>query len=94
VTNVCDRLGRVTAVYSGTNITTRLYSKSGLLLSETQDGIVVSNRYDQLQRRTNVAVVIGGTAVTSTGYSYDSAGRLLTVTDGTNSATYSAFSGN
>jgi RHS repeat-associated protein len=89
VTNVYDRLGRVTAVYSGTNITTRLYSDSGLLLSETQDGIIVSNRYDELQRRTNVAVVIGGTAVASTGYSYDSAGRLSTVTDGTISATYS-----
>jgi RHS repeat-associated protein len=89
VTNAYDRLGRVTTVYSGTNLTTRLYSESGLLLSETQNGSVVSNRYDEFQRRTNVAVVIGGTVVVSTGYSYDSAGRLSAVTDGTNSATYS-----
>ena len=62
---------------------------TGLLLSENQNGIVVSNRYDELQRRTNVAVVIGGTILASTGYLYDNASRLLTVTDGTNSATYS-----
>jgi RHS repeat-associated protein len=88
-TNTYDRRGRVTTLHSGTNVTTRLYSEAGLLLSETQNGLVVSNRYDELLRRTNVAVVVGGTLVASTGYGYDSAGRLATVTDGTNRATYS-----
>ncbi len=89
VTNTYDRRGRVTGINQGSNVTARLYSEAGLLLSETQNGLVVSNRYDALLRRTNVAVVIGGTVVASTGYGYDSAGRLATVTDGTNSATYS-----
>ncbi len=89
VTNTYDRRGRVTGVNSGSNLTTRLYSDSGLLLSETQNGLVVSNRYDELLRRTNVAVVVGGSVVASTGYGYDSAGRLSTVIEGTNSATYS-----
>ena len=63
VTNTYDRRGRVTTVQSGTNVTARLYSEAGLLLSETQNGLVVSNRYDELLRRTNVAVVLGGTVV-------------------------------
>ncbi len=89
VTNTYDRPGRVTKVQSGTNVTTRLYSEAGVLLSETQNGIVVSNRYDSLLRRTDVAVVIDGTVVGSTSYGYDTAGRLSTVSHGTNNATYS-----
>ena len=89
VTNTFDRRGRVNTVQSGTNVTTRLYSEAGLLVSEKQNGLVVSNRYDELLRRTNVAVVVSGSVVASTGYGYDAEGRLATVTDGTNSATYS-----
>ncbi len=89
VTNTFDRRGRVTTVNSGTNVTSRLYSEAGLLLSETMNGLVVSNRFDELLRRTNVAVVVNGSVVASTGYGFDLASRLAMVTDGTNSATYS-----
>ncbi len=76
-------------VRAGTSTNTFTYQDAGPVTSETQSGVVVTNRLDALLRRTNVAVVVNGTVVSSTGYGYDSAGRLATVTDGTNSATYS-----
>lgn len=47
------------------------------------------SRIPTARQRRERPVVIGGTAVVSTGYSYDRAGRLLTVDNGTNSAPYS-----
>jgi RHS repeat-associated protein len=84
-----DRRGRMTGrSRGGVASLTFTYNDAGSLTSETQNGVVVTNRYDEFQRRTNVAVVIDGITVSSAGYSYDDAGRLLSVTDGTSSATY------
>jgi RHS repeat-associated protein len=44
--------------------------------------------YDSLLRRTNVSVKNGTAVMAGTFYGYDNASRLATVTDGTNSATY------
>jgi RHS repeat-associated protein len=88
VTNSYDRRGRLTNVLSGTTSLTKIYNDAGHLLREFYsggplNGIGVTNVYDHLLRRTNVSTVAA-----STGYGYDTASRLLTVSDGTNSATY------
>jgi RHS repeat-associated protein len=50
----------------------------------------VSNRNDSLLRRTNLALLTGASAqLYRAGYGFDAAGRLDSVNDGTNSATYS-----
>jgi len=51
--------------------------------------LTVTNRYDQYLRRTNLCLFNGSTLLTRSTNSYDSASRLATVSDGTNSATYS-----
>jgi RHS repeat-associated protein len=89
-TRLYDRRGSLSSVVrTGLATNTFTYSEAGLVTSETQSGVVVSNRYDQYLRRTNISVLVGGNLVASTGYHYDSAGRLWQVTDGTNTATYS-----
>jgi YD repeat-containing protein len=53
-------------------------------------GLTVSNRHDALLRRTNVALLNdSANQLSAAGYSFDAAGRLSAVTDGTNSASYS-----
>jgi len=89
VTNTYDRRGRTIAVNQGTNATTLLYNDAGQLLSEAIDGIVVTNQYDSLLRRTNLSAFAGSSLLASTTYSYDSASRLASVADGTNRAVYS-----
>jgi YD repeat-containing protein len=74
-------------LHGGTSLT-KVYHDSGNLLRETYaggplNGVGVTNVYDQLLRRTNVATV-----ASSMTYDYDAASRMLTVSDGTNSATY------
>lgn len=90
VTNLYSLRGFPLTNIWGTNIIRRLYHNAGLLLSENLNGMVVSNRNDSVLRRTNLAVLAGGTTQFYTaGYAFDAAGRLSSVTDGTNSATYS-----
>jgi RHS repeat-associated protein len=94
VTNVYDRLGRLSNV-RWTNITGTLsYNLAGQLLSESYsggilNGLSVTNGYDTDMRRTNLTArssIVLNRAV----YGYDAASRLQTVSDGNgNSATYS-----
>ncbi len=94
VTNSYDRRGRVTVILSGATSLTKSYNNAGNLLGESYsggplNGITLTNRYDELQRRTNVSLLSPSSQLlSSTAYAYDPASRLLTVTDGTNSATY------
>lgn len=89
VTNLYSHRGFLVTSIWGTNVLRRLYHNAGVLLSETLDGMVVSNRNDSLLRRTNLAVLASGTTQFYTsGYAYDAAGRLESVTDGTNSSIY------
>jgi RHS repeat-associated protein len=95
ITNGYDRLGRQTSITNGSAVCLRKFDLAANLLSETWlggplDGIVVSNRFDSLLRRTNVSVLSAGSVLlSSTAYSYDSASRLHSVTSGTNVAVYS-----
>jgi len=89
-----DRRGRQSAITQGSATTTRLYDDAGDLLSESYaggwlNGLIVTNRYDQYLRRTNLSLFNGPTLLTRSTNSYDSASRLAKVSDGTNSATYS-----
>jgi RHS repeat-associated protein len=90
-----DRRGqRATAAANG--ITTTFYrSETGQPLSEaygggTLGGSNVTNTYDALLRRSTVSPRNGTTALATHTYGYHTAsGRLETVSDGTQSATYS-----
>jgi len=89
VTNSFDRRGRLTNTLQGSTSLTKVYNDAGNLLRESYtggplNGVGVTNMFDQLLRRTNVATV-GSRAF----YGYDEASRLESVSDSTNSATYS-----
>jgi hypothetical protein len=90
-TNVYDRHGRVVGVYSAGSTNTRAYTDSGRLLSESFDGLTITNGFDNLLRRTSYGILNPqGTLLASASYSYGSAdGRLQTVSSGNNSGTYS-----
>jgi RHS repeat-associated protein len=90
VTNGFDRLGRLIAVTNGPNVISRSYDLSGALLSETLNGVTVSNSFDSIMRRTNCALLDSQSALlTSTGYGYDPASRLQSATSAGLSANYS-----
>ena len=96
VTYGYDRRGRQTSVAQSGGTTTALkYDDLGSLLSETYsggplNGLIVSNRFDTLARRTNVAILSSSsTILASTTYGYDDASRLKTVADGVNTVAYS-----
>ena len=95
-TNTYSRLGFLTHIaQSGGASVDRAYNSAGLLLGESYTGgplggLTVSNRFDELLRRTNVAVLDAqSTVLAETGYAYDAASRLQTVVSGDASATYS-----
>jgi len=89
-----DRRGRRTQTKeSSTLVETDAYDDVGNLLTQTYsagplNGFTVTNSYDSLLRRTNLTLISPLSTLNSTAFSYDSAGRLLRVSDGTNSATY------
>jgi YD repeat-containing protein len=89
-----DRLGRVTQVaQTGLQTVEYLYGPAGEPVSERHGtgplaGLTVSNRYDGLLRRTTNGIWNGSAWVSQIRHTYDGAGRLSTVGDGTNSATY------
>lgn len=94
VTNIYDRLGRLSSV-SWANVTdTMTHNLANQLLTESFSGGVlngfsITNGYDALLRRTNLSVLASG-VLSRTAYGYDNASRLATVDDGNNdTATYS-----
>jgi RHS repeat-associated protein len=94
VTNSYDRRGRLTNILSGATSLTKSYNDANNPLRETYsggplDGLSVTSGYDALLRRTNLSILdASSTLLASIAYSYDDASRLLTVGDGTHSATY------
>jgi YD repeat-containing protein len=87
VTNTFDRAGRHIQVNQGTNITTLLHSDVGQLLSETLNGVTVTNTYDSLRRRSSVSM--SGQSSTLANYAYDAASRLSYATNGQFTSAYS-----
>ncbi len=88
-----DRRRRQATVTQGTAILTRTLDPAGNLLNESWaggplDGISVTNGYDEFLRRTSLVANSPTATLSSNAFSYDWIGRLDTVSDGTNSATY------
>jgi len=88
-TNIYDRRGRVQSVAETGGATTALYYSTASLLSGelhaggSLNGVRVTNVYDSFLRRgTNIS------AGAQTVFTYDDVSRLKSVSDGTNSATY------
>lgn len=91
-----DRLGRQIAVTNGANICNYTYNGVNQILTERYtggalDGLSVTNGYDNLLRRNELAIINSQSAIlVSTASGYDPASRLSTVSDGNgNTATYS-----
>lgn len=94
VTNSYDRSGRLITVDCNSMTESLVYNNANELLSDVYsggvlDGVGVTNRYDQYLRRTNVTASSASAQLLTTAYGYDNASRLQTVSDGTDSATYS-----
>jgi RHS repeat-associated protein len=89
-----DRVGRKVTVAQGSQDAVTLhYTAAGQLAAEQHtsgllSGITVTNAYDGLLRRTHLTVLTNGGTVYQALYGYDAASRMLTVSDGTNNATY------
>lgn len=89
-----DRLGHQIAVTNGSSICSLTLNDAGIVLFETyingpMDGISITNGFDHLSRRTNLATLFNGYLLTETTNNYDNSSRLSTVSDGVNSASYS-----
>src|ERR1700744_4925603 len=74
--------------------TSYVYDWANNVLSESYsggnlNGLKLSNQFDAYLRRTNATLLNGTSPLCQTLYTYDNASRLLTVSDGTNQATYS-----
>ncbi|HWN96203.1 MAG TPA: RHS repeat-associated core domain-containing protein, partial [Methylomirabilota bacterium] len=87
-----DRLGRKSTIFDGAGIHSLRYDVFGNLTSETNSsgilaGMAVINSYDNLNRR--VATRLNTDTGTIVNYGYDGASRLLSVTNGVNTASYS-----
>jgi RHS repeat-associated protein len=96
-----DRLGRVEqvdqgATYNGADplFTVRYtYNEAGQLLAEGHsggplDGITLTNTYDALLRREALTINHQLQSLSTTSYGYDGLSRLVTVTNGPNTAAY------
>lgn len=87
-----DRVGRTTKIAGTTETVDMSYNTAGEMLSEKNtggplSGVVTTNTFDSLLRRTKIQLTASG-LVSSYGYQYDTASRLSTVTAGTNSIVY------
>ncbi len=94
ITAIYDRSGRQKSVAHNAITNTFTFTSSRQVATESYSGgflagITVSNAYDSLHRRSTNAVLLNGVIQAMTAYSYDDLSRLATVSDGTNSATYS-----
>jgi RHS repeat-associated protein len=81
-----DRRGRATGVTDGAGVHGLSYNDAGQLLTESfpNSGVVVTNSYDGLLRRSSLS----GIGVSPVQYGYDAASRLSAVTNGSYTASY------
>lgn len=88
-----DRTGRPKTRTDASGTCAWTYDTSGQLKDEVYtggllDGLAVHRTFDSLFRLDSVSALSASSALNETGYSYDLASRLDTVTTGTNTATY------
>jgi RHS repeat-associated protein len=95
VTYTLDRLGRQSTILCNGMTTTFAYNLAGQVLSETNsggtlNGLCLTNGYDQFMRRTNMILLLNGSALVQSTNTFDAASRLLSIGDCLgNTATYS-----
>jgi RHS repeat-associated protein len=94
ITNGYDRLGRLNVISNGATVSSLTYDDARQVLTEayaggTLDGFSITNGYDGFLRRTNNVMLHTGTTLATSFSTFDAASRLFSVSDGTNSATYS-----
>ena len=94
LTNGYDRRGRRDATTNGPAACALALNDAGEALTEAYaggpwNGISITNGYDSLLRRTKLATLNASTLLTLVTNSYDAAGRVSVVSDGTNWAAYS-----
>lgn len=94
VTYSYDRRGRQSTIVRNGMTTTFAYNFASQPLSEsysggTLSGLSVTNGYDTVMRRTNLAALNSSTPLLQHTFGFDNASRLQSVSDGTDSATYS-----
>ncbi|MDI6774918.1 MAG: RHS repeat-associated core domain-containing protein [Verrucomicrobiota bacterium] len=93
VTFTLDRLARPVEIADGIGAWTNVYAEDGSLLSGSlpqMSGAALEYGRDALGRMTNLSLTGAGAPSPRllTAYSFDNAGRLSTVSDGMNTATY------
>ena len=91
-----DRMGRVTAVTDASGSRTLSYNADGTLANESIPYIVngaVEYTYDDLGRRAGLQLTQNSSSVFTNSYTYDDMSRLATVSDDTNTVTYSRVPG-
>lgn len=91
-----DRAGRQLSVSDAAGVHTRTFNDAGQMLSEQMtsgllDGVKIQPGYDTLWRRNSLQTLYNATALTAQTYSYDTSGRLQTVTGGAQTATYAYY---
>lgn len=93
VSFVNDRRGQPTIVYDAAGEHRITYNANGELLSQQTVSGILNNTsltvaYDGYLRRESFQAKVGASVVHGQGYSYDTSGRLKTVTNGAQVATY------
>ena len=81
VTNTYDRLGRVVGINWGTNVISTIYNDIGQIVSETVNGMIVTNNYDSFLRRISLGLRDPASLLFEEDFGYDLASRLLSITN-------------
>ncbi len=94
VASTFDRLGHRISVSSALSAVNFSYNDAGQVLAESWsggvlNGLVVSNSYDSLLRRSSLSAATSALSLPSSAFGYDSASRLSSVTSGSSVAQYS-----
>jgi RHS repeat-associated protein len=96
VTLVYDRVGRPRSISDAAGAHTLAYNQAGAVQSETisgglLDAVSVTTGYDTFLRRNSLQATRSTTNYLNQTYGYDSASRLSTVTNGSQTATYAYY---
>ena len=87
--NTYDIMGRRKSMTDETGTTNYEYNAFGELTNEAKNGTIKSYTYDSAGRRTGFTLTDGGQVLKNLTYTYDDLGRMASVSDGTDTTSYS-----
>ena len=87
--NTYDIMGRRKSMTDETGTTNYEYNAFGELTNEAKNGTIKSYTYDSAGRRTGFTLTDGGRVLKNLTYTYDDLGRMTSVSDGTDTTSYS-----